>query len=285
MIKKKIKPYLFIAPSVIGLIIFYIAPFLVNIGYCFSWAEDDSVSPLNLFRNIGHVFTSYSFQLAIKNNAVFLILALPAIIVISFLLAVLLLKATSSNAVFRTAFFMPLVIPTAATIVVFQILFEREGFINHVLNVMNLDTVNFLNSSFSLLIMVLIYVWKYCGYNMLLFIVGINTIPKEYYEAARIDGAGRVKCLWYITLRLVKSTMFFVIIMSLINSFKIFREVYQLTGDTPPDNLYLMQHYLNNNFNNFNYQNLSIASLITFTFILFVLGILYIRRNRLDKGV
>lgn len=285
MIHKKIKPYLFIAPSVIGLLIFYIVPFTVNIGYCFTLAESDTVSPLNLFRNIGHVFSSYSFQLAIKNNAIFLLIAIPSIIVVSFFLAVALLKATASNGVFRTAFFMPLVIPTAATIVVFQILFEKSGFINHMLNVLSLDTVDFLESRYSLLIMVLIYVWKYCGYNMLLFIVGINAIPKEYYEAAKIDGAGRFKCLYYITLKMIKSTMFFVIIMSLINSFKIFREVYLLTGDYPPDKLYLLQHYLNNNFTNFNYQNLSIASLITFTFVLLVLGLLYLRRNRFGKEV
>ncbi|WP_197662113.1 carbohydrate ABC transporter permease [Mobilitalea sibirica] len=278
------RPYLFIAPSVLGLLIFYIMPFMVNVSYCFTLAENDSVTPLNLFRNIGHVFTSYSFQLALKNNALFLLLAMPAIIIVSFLLALLLLRVTVSNAVFRTAFFMPLVIPTAATIIVFQILFEQSGFINHVLRVFNMNTVDFLDSRYSLLIMVIIYVWKYCGYNMLLFIVGINAIPKEYYEAAKIDGAGKIKCMYYITLKLIKSTMFFVIIMSLINSFKIFREVYLLTGDYPSERLYLLQHYLNNNFRNFNYQNLSIASLMTFTFVMLILGFLYLRRNRIEKG-
>lgn len=285
MILKKIKPYLFIAPSVIGLLIFYIIPFTVNIGFCFTLAENDSISLLNLAKNIGKVFSSYSFKLAIRNNSIFLLMAIPTIIVVSFILAVALLKATVSNKIFRSAFFMPLVIPTAATIVVFQILFEKSGFINHVLNSLNMETVDFLENRYSLLIMALIYVWKYCGYNMLLFIVGINAIPKEYYEAARIDGAGRIKCLWYITLRLIKSTMFFVIIMSLINSFKIFREVYLLTGDYPPERLYLLQHYLNNNFTNFNYQNLSVASLITFTFILLILGLLYLRRNRAEREV
>lgn len=283
MPKKNMKGFLFIAPSLIGLLVFYIFPFGINLSYCFRKIGDKAYSLENVVYNMKRVFSSFSFQVALRNNAIFLGIAIPFIIIISFLIAVMLRKATPINSFLRSAYFMPLVIPSAATIVVFQILFEKTGFINHVLSRMGLNDVDFFTGKYAMLTMVFIYIWKYCGYNIFLFIVGINAIPVEVFEAAKLDGASKFKTMYHITLKMISSTMFFVFIMSLINSFKIFREVYLLTGDYPPDNLYLLQHYLNNNFRNFNYQNLSVASLITFTFIIFVIAIIYLRKNRLGK--
>src|SRR5690606_13663667 len=123
-----------------------------------------------------------------------------------------------------------------------------------------IEPVNWLRSGWSTGVVALVYVWKNCGYNMVLFLAGLGNIPKEYYEAAYIDGAGPFTCLIKITLPYMVPTSFFVLIISIINSFKVFREVYLLAGKYPYQDIYLLQHFMNNNFFNLSYQKLTTAA-------------------------
>ena len=110
---------------------------------------------------------------------------------------------------------------------------------------------------------------------MILFMAAIANIPKEIIEVAQIEQAKRWQIFWYIKTRYLSSTILFVTILSLINSFKVFREVYMLTGDYPYDSLYLLQHFMNNTFNSLDYQKLSAAAIIMSFVMIVIIGLLF----------
>jgi multiple sugar transport system permease protein len=121
----------------------------------------------------------------------------------------------------------------------------------------------------------LLYLWKNIGYNIVLFLVGLNNIPKVYSEVYALEGASWRSIFRNVTLVYLSPTTFFVIIISIINSFKIFRESYLLTGRYPDDSLYMLQYYLNNVFAKLDYQKLSTAAILIFGFICVLILIFY----------
>ena len=137
-------------------------------------------------------------------------------------------------------------VPTASIVLLWQLLFDNNGIINGVLNAFNLPVVDWMGSNCAFYVLVLSYLWKNTGYNMVLWLSGLGGIPKEYYEAARIDGAGAWQEFIYITLPQLRSTLGIVAVLALINSFKVFREAYLVAGGYPDKSIYLLQHLFNN---------------------------------------
>jgi multiple sugar transport system permease protein len=119
-------------------------------------------------------------------------------------------------------------------------------------------------------VITVIFIWKNIGYNMILFLAGLKSIPKDYYEAAHIDGAGKLQVFWNITFIYLLPTTFFVVVISLINTFKIFKVNYLLFGQYPHDKIYMIQHYLNNMFDKLEYTKLITASIL-FSIIIIVM--------------
>ncbi|OPZ94607.1 MAG: L-arabinose transport system permease protein AraP [Firmicutes bacterium ADurb.Bin419] len=280
--KEALVGYMFSMPYLIGFLIFFVIPTVISIYYCFTKGIG-GVKFVGL-DNFKSLLSSGSYLLAVKNTLIFNAISVPLIIIVSLFLALLLNKAFRGMRYFRMFFVMPLVIPVASIILVWQITFNEFGALNSILNRFNLNTVNWLKSEWSMAILVLLYVWKNCGYNIILFTAGINSIPKDYYEAADIDGASSFRRLIAITLPLLIPTGFFVFIISIINSFKVFREAYLLCGDYPPMNMYMLQHFMNNNFNNLNYQRLSTASLLMGLAIAALVFVLYKVEGRYGKS-
>ena len=120
---------------------------------------------------------------------------------------------------------------------------------------------------------------------MILFMAALNNIPKEMLEAAELDGASGWYQLIHIKLRFLSPTVLFVTILSIINSFKVFREIYLLTGDYPYTGLYMMQHFMNNMFNNLDYQKLSAAAVLLALVIIVLVAILFAVENYFGKDV
>lgn len=132
---------------------------------------------------------------------------------------------------------------------------------------------------------VLLFLWKNLGYNMILFLAALNNIPNDILEVARVEGAGPIRQFFSIKLRYLSSTILFVAIMSLINSFKIFREVYLLSGDVPYESLYMLQHYMNNTFASLDYQKLSAAAIIMAIVMVLIIGVLFFADDKYGKDV
>ena len=120
---------------------------------------------------------------------------------------------------------------------------------------------------------------------MVLFLAALNAIPGEILESASMDGAGPVKRFFAIKLHYLSPTIFFVGIMSLINSFKIFREVYLLTGDYPFDNLYMLQHFMNNKFTQLDYSMLSSGAIVMCIAMIIIVGVLFFAESKFDSDV
>lgn len=120
---------------------------------------------------------------------------------------------------------------------------------------------------------------------MILFMSALGSIPKDIIEVAQLEKAGRFTIFIHIKLRYISSTTLFVVILSLINSFKVFREVYLLSGDYPYDSLYMLQHFMNNTFRSLDYQKLSTAAIIMAFFMIIVIGILFLIEKRVGEDL
>jgi multiple sugar transport system permease protein len=120
---------------------------------------------------------------------------------------------------------------------------------------------------------------------MILFMSALANVPQPLLEAAAVDGASAFRRFWQIKLRFISPTLLFVTILSLLNSFKVFREVYLLTGDYPYKSLYLLQHFMNNTFKSLDYQKLSAAALIIALIITVIIGILFFTEGRFGRDI
>lgn len=263
--RESVTGYIFAAPSIIGFLIFFLIPFLISLFYCFT----SGVGSLDFvgFQNFADLFLNSAFQLAVKNTVLFNLLSVPMVMAVSLVISLVLNGRIKRGSFFRTVLTLPLVVPVASVVLVWQTFFQQKGIVNSLLLKFGVHGPDFIKTGWAFWVLLILYVWKNCGYNMIIFIAGLNNIPKEYYEAAAIDGCTKTGEFFRITLPMLSPTIFFVFIISMINSLKVYREAYLLAGQIPDPSIYMLQHFMNNNFTNLNYQRLSTASTIVFAFV------------------
>jgi multiple sugar transport system permease protein len=190
------------------------------------------------------------------------------------------------KSVFRSILLNPMMVPVASVVLIWQVFFSYNGVINGwTAELFQLDKIDWLKSQYAQIVIMLLFLWKNLGYNMVLFLAALNAIPGEILESASMDGAGPVKRFFAIKLHYLSPTIFFVGIMSLINSFKIFREVYLLTGDYPFDNLYMLQHFMNNKFTQLDYSMLSSGAIVMCIAMIIIVGVLFFAESKFDSDV
>ena len=260
------------APAVLGFLIFYVLPMGVTL-----W---QSVSYGGIFvglENYRITFENHMFWLAVGNTLRFLGVALPLILVIALGLALLLAEKFPGNRFFRLILLYPMLVPVAATVMVVQIFLGTRGVLNTFLIQWGFSRQDWIYSSWAFLILVLLYLWKNTGYAVILLLAGLAMIPREYMEMARMDGAGRWKCLYYIRLPLLGPMILFTALISLLNAFKCFREAILIGGNYPHESIYMLQHYMTNNFNNMNYMEISVTS--TFIFLVIFIAACILGRS------
>lgn len=273
----------FSGPSFLGMLIFYLVPFGVVIYYSFiAGVVDNSFVGL---KNYIAVFNNAAFRTAAKNTAVFTGLAVPLAVVLSMLLALMLEARIPGKSQFRTCFLSPMMVPIASIILIWQVLFHSNGVVNEFLMVFGADKINWLKSDYCMVVIVSLFLWKNLGYNMILFMAALNNIPKTLLEMAEVEGASATYQFFHIKLRYLSPTVLFVTILSIINSFKVFREVFLLSGSYPYDGLYMLQHFMNNMFDKLNYQYLSAAAVLLALVIIVLIAILFAVENVFGKDV
>lgn len=258
---------LFLLPGLIGFVIFFIWPFIISLGYSFveslRFPMDKPIDSVFVgFKNYLDLFKNESYLMSLRNTLIFMGICVPLNIVLSLLAAVMINKVSRYKEIFVLIFLIPLVIPSGSMIFFWKALFATDGYLNYILSLFSISEVNWLESEITRYVIVFIFIWKNLGYNIVLFIAGINNIPKLYYEAATVDGAGAVKSFFDITLSNLIPTFVLVTIMSIINSFKVFKEIYLLTGSYPHESIYMLQHFMNNMFYSLNYPKLTTATSI-----------------------
>lgn len=268
--KNYIIAYLFILPSFVGVAVFYVVPYIICL-FSSMFVGSNFVG----IQNYISLFQNGTFLLALKNTAVFTAAAIPLLMIISFLIALFLSSFARISSFFKSSLLIPVVVPVASLICVWQLLFDDYGAINGLITSLGFNAASFFNSSCSMLMIILIYVWKYCGFCVLLFTAGLASVPHSMIESARLDGASAYKIVTKIKLPMIAPTSFFVFLMAIIYSFKIFREVFALFGDYPNKNVYFLQNFINNNYYNLNFPRLSSASIILSAFIIIVLLVFF----------
>ena len=251
---------LFALPGLVGFAIFFIGPFLISLGYAFL---DRPVGGSFVgFSNFLALFTNKAYRLGLFNTLKFIGVSVPLNMGLSLGVAMLINRLTRHRELFSLLFLIPLVIPSGSMAFFWKMMFAYDGALNGWLISHDWLRVNWLDSGWAFLVMVLIFVWKNLGYNMILFLAGLGNIPGDYYEAAAVDGANPWQSFRYITLPHLIPTGILTLIMSIINSFKVFKEIYLITGSYPHDSIYTLQHFMNNMFSSLNYPRLTTATTV-----------------------
>ncbi|QOX63359.1 sugar ABC transporter permease [Anoxybacterium hadale] len=269
---------LFLLVSFGGVLLFYLWPFMVSLWFAFT----DSPARGNFagIDNFTGLFHNKAYLLGLKNTIAFIGMSVPLGMLLSLLVAILILRNGRRKELFVLLFLIPLVIPSGSTIFFWKALFLDDGYLNGILISLGFGRVRWLETSAVRYVFLLIFVWKNLGYNMVLFLAGLHNIPREQYEAASVDGSGPVTTFLQITLPGLSPTLVLTAIMSVINSFKVFKEIYLITGNYPHESIYMLQHFMNNMFYSLNYQKLSAATcILVMTITMAVLLLL-----RLERG-
>lgn len=241
-----IRCMLCLLPSLLGIVIFFFWPFIRVLYY--SVINNQFHKKLVGLSNYIDTVLNPHFQLAMKNSLMLILIGVPLLVVIALVLSLLLAFYLNRFPRLRDAFILPMLIPTASIVLIWQQLFS--GF----------------TSSMPIY---LLFIWKNIGICIILLTAALTTIDKSMFEAAKIDGAKTFHIHRKITIPVIMPTIFFTVLLSIVNSFKIFKESYLYYGNKyPPDHSYTLQYYMNNNFLKFDYQALASSSVLTSVLIL-----------------
>lgn len=226
---------IFLLPNLIGFSIFILVPIIGSLFISFT--EWDLLSPPQFvgFENYVQILRDPGFYNALGNTLYFIAGYLPSVIVISLGIAIILNKNIKGRMFFRAAYFVPVVSSWVAVSLIWKWLFNPSfGIINYVLSLVGISGPAWLHDpQFAMIAIIITSVWKDIGFLMVMFLAGLQNIPDTYYEAASIDGASSFRKFWNITVPLLAPTTFFVLIISLINSFQVFDQVMIMTGGGP----------------------------------------------------
>ena len=271
-------PYIMLSVSLAGFSFFYLIPFLLSFFYS---VLDNPVSGRFCgLQNYRELFRNIYFLRGLKNTAFFMVVSIPLNMVLSLGMALAIRNRKSCQDFFSLVFLIPLAVPSATSAFFWENFFGLHGTLNRFLAAFHVEAVDWLEGRYGMAIIILIFLWKNIGYNMVLFISGLGSIPEEYYECADTEGAGRFWKWKHITLRYLTPTLFLALIMTFVNSFKVFREIYIITGEYPPEGLYVLQHYMNHMFLSLNYSRLvSAVYVLTTVIVLAVVCVFHMERK------
>ena len=234
----------FLAPSAAGLGLLLLLPLAETVRRSVTNAPGTAFLGLENYRS---VLGNTAFQLAAKNTARFIYVCLPLLLAASLALALLVRAVRPAGRAVKTSYLLPMAVPVASIALLWQALFHQNGLVNAALSGLGLAPVDFMGTGAAFWVLIGTYLWKNSGYDMILWLAGLDGIPESVYEAAAVDGAGRWITFWRVTLPELSATLFLTAVLSLLNTFKVFREAYLVAGSYPQsDSIYLLQHLFNN---------------------------------------
>jgi len=257
----------FALPGLLGFCVFFIVPFCLSLFYAFM--DKPIGGSFAGFANYIGLFQNKAYIRGFMNTLRFIGISTPLNLGVSLGIAMLVNRIKKGREWFSLVFLIPLVIPSGSIVFFWKTLFSYDGALNGILHTLGIAKINWLDSVLAMPVMILIFLWKNCGYNMVLFLAGLGNIPRDYYEAAWMDNASFLQAFLHITVPCLFPTTVLALIMSIINSFKIFREIYLITGSYPHQSIYTLQHFMNNMFASLNYPRLTSATAVLVLIIVF----------------
>lgn len=262
---------LFLFPSTLGLFLFYLLPLAQTVR---SSLFDPMGTNFIGLENYQAVLNNDAFHLAFSNTCRFICICIPMLLFVSLIGAVMLGLIRKGSNFFKSVLLLPYAIPVASIVIVWKTLFSSNGLLNGMLVGLGCQPVSFLNSGAAFWVLVFTYLWRNNGYDIILWMAGLESISKTLYEAAAVDGATPLQAFLFITLPNLKSTLVLTSILSLLNSFKVFREAYLVAGSYPDNSMYLLQHLFNNWFLSLDIGRLSAAAVLLALVLCFVIYVL-----------
>ena len=236
-LKSTAKAALYLLPMLVITITFNIWPiinsFLMSLYTKYDFYTD-KVSAWG-FDNFFYLWNDPDFHLAVRNTLVFVVGVVPITVILSLIIALLLNQVKIISGFFRTVYFLPFVTSTVAIAMVWNWMFHSNyGLINYFMGWFGIHPINWLTDPhYALLALIIMSIWKSLGFNIILFLVGLNNIDHGYYEAAEIDGANARQRFWNITIPILSPITFLVSVNGIIGSFKVFDEIFALFQGTP----------------------------------------------------
>ncbi|MDO4837945.1 MAG: sugar ABC transporter permease [Clostridia bacterium] len=270
--KKKIV-WLLLLPGMAGLILFYVAPFIGGIYY--SLLDGTFQNNFVGLDNYRRVMQNSMFQLGLKNTWELSILCAPVIWLLSFLLAAMLKMLKERSTAFRNILLLPYLMPSSAMLLIWLTMFDYGGVINRLVVALGLERVVWLDGVALRVPVVLLYIWKNLGFSVVLFASALSAVHPSLYEYASLEGAGWFTQAFRITLPQILPTAFLVFVLSWVNAFKIFKEVYFISGAYPSDAIYTLQHFMNNKYAKLDYQDVTSAAYIFAVGVMALFALMY----------
>lgn len=249
----------FLLPSIAGSALFFGAPLFETARRSLT---DDVGNRFVGLGNYAAVLTSEAFRLAAGNTAAFMAISVPALLALSLGCALLLRRSSAVTSLVKSILLLPIALPVCAIALLISFAFGPEGWVNGALASIGIDPVDWLGGPAAFGVLIVEYLWKNLGYATVLWLAALATIPERLEGAARLDGASRWQRLTRITLPLLAPTVPVLVLLSVVNAFKIYCEAYLVAGSYPPQSIYLLPHLLNNWFADLSLGKLAAASML-----------------------
>jgi len=244
--EETVTAWLFLTPALIGLgiFVFYPIAYLVYLSFTTGSFTSEGIQWVGL-RNYVRLLLRPDFWQVIGNTVYFTVATVIPSLMLPLIIAVLLNQAVALRALLRTVYFIPSITSLVAVGLGFRWLFQNQGPVNEVLTTFGIDPVPWLNSTtWAMPVLILLSSWQQLGFNMVVFLAGLQTIPQIRYDAAELDGANGWAKFWHITLPGLRSTLVFTTITTLIFTLRSFEQVYVVTGGGPLNSTNILVHYI-----------------------------------------
>ncbi|UAL52619.1 MULTISPECIES: carbohydrate ABC transporter permease [Metabacillus] len=272
MSQTRLFPYMFIAPAVILFIVFTVYPIFSSLLLSFQTFEAGEYIFTGL-DNYVTLFQDEIFHKALMNTFIIFIVQVPIMLTLALVLSSVLNSGLLRlKGFFRVSFFLPAVTSLVAYSILFSIMLQEEGIINTVIEFLGMEAIPWLSDSFwAKASIILAMTWRWTGYNMVIFLAALQNIPNDMYEAASLDGAGKIRQFFYITIPQLKPVILFAGTLSTIGTLQLFDEPFNLTKGGPADSTMTLGLYIYQN--GFEFFQFGYASAIAYIVVVLV-GIL-----------
>ena len=283
--KRKWLPYLLVSPYIIFVAVFVLFP--VMFSFILTFHKWNIIAPMKFIGvdNYIRLLHDRLFWVSIINTLKFLLLHIPLQLAVALFLAVLLNQKIKSVAFFRASFFMPVIVSgVVVTILWQQLLGYDAGIINRLVTALGFSKIGWLvNPDVAIYSIAVMATWKNVGLYVILFLVGLQTVPTQYYEAAKLEGANKWQQFYHITLPMINPTVFMVVILSTIGGFSLFIEPYIMTGGGPLNKTLSAVLYIYKQA--FQYYNMGYSATLGFFYALMIMLVVVIQKRVIEKEV
>ncbi|MDY4139437.1 MAG: sugar ABC transporter permease [Eubacteriales bacterium] len=276
MFRRKKIVWLLLLPGLAGLMLFYVVPFFG--GIYFSVTDGTYENNFVGLQNYVQVLQNPMFQLGLRNTWELSLLCAPVIWLMAFILSAMLRTLKERSTPFRNILLLPYLMPSSAMLLIWTLMFDYGGVVNRLVVAMGLERVLWLEGDALRFPIVLLYVWKNLGFSVVLFASALSAVHPSLYEYAALEGAGWWTQAFRITLPQILPTAFLVFVLAWVNAFKIFKEVYFIGGSYPTQQIYTLQHFMNNMFAKLDYQKVTTAAYLFAIGVMVLFALMYLSK-------